>query len=178
MLTRRISVLAASILSLVAITAGGLSASPAEEEFAQAAHLTSIGAFEDSVPHWKKARALFKDAKDSAHQVEAAIHLASAYYALGQTRLAADTLVAAQNLVLPNDKKHLAEIKAALGAIYTLAVPSMKEHAHHGKMVSAGGYCRDNFEGEYRSRACSERSACRSDRPDEFGESLQLSGKA
>ncbi len=136
MLTRRTSVLAASILSLVAITAGGLWASPAEEEFAQAAHLTSIGAFEDSVPHWKKARALFKDAKDSAHQVEAAIRLASAYYALGQTRLAADTLVAAQNLVLPNDKKHLAEIKAALGAIYTLAVPSMKEHAHHGQMVA------------------------------------------
>ena len=130
-MNRRVCVLAASSLSLVVVATARLLASPAEEEFAQAAHLTSIGAFEDSVSHWKKAEALFEDAKDSGRQVDTAIRLASVYYALGQTRLASSTLTEAQDLVSPNDKKHLAEIKAALGAIYTLAAPPVKEHAHH-----------------------------------------------
>ena len=60
------------------------------------------------------------------------------YYALGQTRLASSTLTEAQDLVSPQDQKHLAEIKAALGAIYTLAVPSMKEHMLHGQMTEQG----------------------------------------
>ena len=137
-MNRRVCVLAASSLSLVVVAAARLWASPAEEEFAQAAHLTSIGAFEDSVGHWKKAETLFEQAKDSSRQVDAAIHLASAYYALGQTRLASDTLTEAQDLVSPKDKKHLAEIKAALGAIYTLAAPSMKEHTLHGQMAESG----------------------------------------
>ena len=85
--------------------------------------------------HWKKAETLFEQAKDSSRQVETAIHLASAYYALGQSRLASSTLMDAQDLVSPKDQKHLAEIKAALGAIYTLAAPAMKEHALHGKMA-------------------------------------------
>jgi CHAT domain-containing protein len=130
----RICLLAASGLSLVVIPAAELSASPAEEEYAQAAHLTSTGAFEDSVKHWKKAETLFEKDKDSSRQIEAAIHLASAYYALGQTRLASATLLDAQALVSSKDQKYLAEIKAALGAIYTLAVPTMKEHMHHGQM--------------------------------------------
>ena len=51
---------------------------------------------------------------------EARIHLAAAYQALGQTTLATETLVHAQELA-SGDQKHLAQIKAALGAIYTLA---------------------------------------------------------
>ena len=46
---RRLCILAASSLSFVVFTAGRSSAPSAEEEFEQAAHLTSIGAFEDSV---------------------------------------------------------------------------------------------------------------------------------
>jgi CHAT domain-containing protein len=133
-MNRRICLLAALSLSLVVITTVQLRASPAEDEFAEAAHLTSIGAFEDAIGHWKRAETLFEDAKDIPRQVDTAIRLASVYYALGQTRLASSALLAAQNLVLPKDEKHLAEIKAALGAIYTLAAPPMKEHMDHAQM--------------------------------------------
>jgi CHAT domain-containing protein len=134
-MNRRVCLFAASSLSLVLVAATRLSASPAEDEFAQAAHLTSIGAFEDSIGHWKRAETLFEEAKDIPRQVETAIQLASVYYALGQTRLASTTLTEAQSLVSSKDEKHLAEIKAALGAIYTLAAPSMKEHMAHGQMA-------------------------------------------
>ena len=132
---RRLCILAASSLSFVVFTAGRSSAPSAEEEFEQAAHLTSTGAFEDSVRHWKKAETLFEQAKDASRQVDAAIRLASVYYTLGQTRLASTTLTDAQDRVLAGDRKHLAEIKAALGAIYTLTAPAMKEHSMHGQMA-------------------------------------------
>ena len=131
----RVFVLAFAGLVLMAATAVRSWASPAEDEFAQAAHLTSIGAFEDSVAHWKKAEQLFEQAKDPSRQADTAIRLASAYYTLGQTRLALVTLGQAQDLVSPEDKKHLAEIKAALGGIYILAPPPMKDHAMHGQMA-------------------------------------------
>ena len=110
-------------------------ASSAEEEFAQAAQLNSIGAFEEALSHWKKAETLFEKEKNSSRQIETAIRLASTYYALGQTRLASSTLLEAQSLVSQKDREHLAEIKAGLGAIYTLAAPAMKEHSQHGQMA-------------------------------------------
>jgi CHAT domain-containing protein len=111
------------------------SASTAEEEFAEAAQLISNGAIEDSVAHWKKAELLFEGEKNSSRQIETEIRLASAYYALGQIRLALLRLEHAQDIVLPQDTKHLAEIKAALGAIYILSAPPMKEHAMHAGMA-------------------------------------------
>ncbi len=134
-MNRRICLLAVWSLSLVVGGAAQLWASSAEEEFTQAAQLNSTGAFEESVSHWKKAETLFKKEKDFSRQIETAIRLASTYYALGQTRLAASTLLEAQSLVSPKDPGHLAEIKAGLGAIYTLAAPAMKEHSQHGQMA-------------------------------------------
>src|SRR5262249_49900960 len=67
-------------------------------------------------------------------QVETEIHLAATYHALGQTRLAIDTLTHAQEIALPADLKHRSQIKAALGAIYTLATPATKEHTVHEHM--------------------------------------------
>ncbi len=103
---------------------GELRAATASEEFSEAARLAAAGAFADSVTHWKKAEALFEEAKNFPDQVETEIHLAAAYHALGQTRLATETLMRAQDLALLKDQKHLAQIKAGLGAIYILTLSS------------------------------------------------------
>ncbi|MEP6686469.1 MAG: hypothetical protein ABJB22_06815, partial [Verrucomicrobiota bacterium] len=113
---------------------GELRAAPADEEFSQATRLAAAGAFEDSVAHWKKAETLFEQAKNFAGQVETEIHLAAAYHALGQTRLATETFVRAQDLASLKDPKHLAQIKAGLGAIYILSSPPLKDHSLHGHM--------------------------------------------
>jgi tetratricopeptide (TPR) repeat protein len=125
------SLLAALIFFAVALS---VKASPADKEFASAERLTATGAFADSVGHWKKADKLFEQAKNSSGQVETEIRLAAAYHALGQTRLAVDTLTHAQEIAAPADLKHRAQIKAALGAIYTLAAPPVKEHTIHEHM--------------------------------------------
>lgn len=128
---------AALISSAVALTfsyTGELRASSADDEIAQAERCVSKGAFEDSVPHWKKAETLFEQAKNSSGQIEAEIHLAAAYHALGQTNLAAETLMRAQQLTSPTDLKHLAQIKAALGGIYILAAPLVEGHRDHAQM--------------------------------------------
>jgi CHAT domain-containing protein len=126
----------AALSSAVAlsVTFSQLRASSADDESAEAQRCASKGAFEDSVPHWKKAETLFEQAKNSSGQVDAQIHLAAAYYALGQINLAAETLMRAQEIASPTDLKHLAQIKAALGAIYTLATPMVKEHNLHVQM--------------------------------------------
>ena len=111
-----------------------LQATTAEDEFASAEHLAASGAFAESVAHWKKADTLFEKGKNPSEQVETEIHLAAAYYALGQTRLATDTLTHAQEIAPPADLKHRAQIKAALGAIYTLATPAAKDHSAHQHM--------------------------------------------
>src|SRR5438105_12364900 len=88
--------------------------SPAEEEFALAARFSATGAFEESIPRWKRAGALFEQAGNSSKQVETEIHLAAAYHALGQTNLAAETLTHALNFASSGDLKNRAQIKAAL----------------------------------------------------------------
>jgi len=132
-MNRAFAALASSAVALSLNIGSELRASSADDEFAEAQRLASKGAFEDSVAHWKKAEVLFEQAKNSSGQVEARIHLAAAYQALGQTTLATETLVRAQELA-SGDQKHLAQIKAALGAIYTLATPAMEDHAQHGQM--------------------------------------------
>jgi CHAT domain-containing protein len=126
--------LASSAVALTFTFNGELRASSADDEIAEAQRFAAKGAFEDSVAHWKKAESLFEQGKNSSGQVEAQIHLAAAYHALGQTNLAAATLMRAQDLASPAEQKHLAQIKAALGAIYTLAPPAMEDHSHHGQM--------------------------------------------
>jgi CHAT domain-containing protein len=123
--------LLAALLFFIFALSRSLQAGPAEQEFASAEHLSGAGAFEESVAHWKKADALFEKAKNSSGQVETEIRLAAAYYALGQTRLATETLMHAQEIASPTDLKHRAHIKAALGAIYTLAAPVTTEHSLH-----------------------------------------------
>ena len=125
------SLLAALIFFAVALS---VQASPADDEFASAEHLTSTGNFAESVAHWKKADKLFDQAKNFTAQVDTEIHLAAAYHALGQTRLAVDTLTHAEEIAGPADLKHRSQIKAALGAIYTLAAPGAKEHSVHEHM--------------------------------------------
>jgi CHAT domain-containing protein len=130
---RAFAALAWSAVALSFTIVSELRASSADDEIAEAQRLASKGAFEDSVAHWKKAETLFEQAKNSSGQVEARIHLAAAYHALGQTTLATETLMRAQELE-SGDQKHLAQIKAALGAIYTLAAPAMEDHSQHGHM--------------------------------------------
>ncbi len=127
--------LLAAVLFLLLVLSDKLPAATADEEFASAERLTTTGAFAESVVHWKKADALFENAKNSSGQIETEIHLAAAYYALGQTRLATEILAHAQEITSPADLKHRARIKAALGAIYTLAAPAAKEHAAHDHMA-------------------------------------------
>ena len=119
-------ILRPALIFLIFALIGKAQASPAEDEFASAEHLAATGNFADSVVHWKKADTLFEKAKNPSGQVETEIHLAAAYYALGQTRVATDTLTHAQEIAPPGDLKHRAQIKAALGAIYTLATPAGK----------------------------------------------------
>ncbi len=126
--------LLSALIFLIFGLSGKLQASPADDEFASAEHLTATGAFAESVAHWKKADTLFEKAKNPSGQVETEIHLAGAYYALGQTRVATDTLTHAQEIAPPGDLKHRAQIKAALGAIYTLAIPAAKNHSVHEHM--------------------------------------------
>jgi CHAT domain-containing protein len=123
-----------ALLFLLFVLSAKLQAAPADQEFALAERLTANGAFAESVAHWKKADALFEKAKDSSHQIEAKIRLAAVYYALGQTRLASETLAHAQAITRPTDLKDRARIKAALGAIYTLASPGPEQHAPHEHM--------------------------------------------
>jgi CHAT domain-containing protein len=127
--------LRSALIFLIFALSGKLQATPADDEFASAEHLTATGAFAESVAHWKKADTLFKQAKNSSGQVETEIHLAAAYHALGQTRLATETLTHAQEIASPTDLKHRAQIKAALGAIYILATPGAKEHSLHEHML-------------------------------------------
>ena len=126
--------LLAALLFLSFALSGTLQAATAEDEFAWSEHLASTGNFAESVAHWKKADALFEKAKNSSGQVETEIRLAAAYYALGQTRMATETLTHAQEIASPADLKHRAQIKAALGAIYILATPGAKEHSVHEHM--------------------------------------------
>lgn len=125
---RAFAAVASSAVALSFTIVSELRASSADDEIAEAQRLTSKGAFEDSVAHWKKAATSFEQAKNSSGQVEAQIQLAAAYYALGQTNLATETLIRAQELA-SGDQRHLAQIKAALGAIYTLAAPAMEDHS-------------------------------------------------
>ena len=131
---RVLAVLASSAVGLTFALTGQLRAASADEEMAEAQRFVSKGAFEDSVAHWKKAEGLFGQAKNSSGQVEAQVHLAAAYQALGQTNLAAATLMRAQKLAAAGDQKYLAQIKAALGAIYTFASPPIEDHSQHGHM--------------------------------------------
>jgi CHAT domain-containing protein len=135
--SRAFAALISGAFMLGLISAGGLAASPAEDEMAEAQRLAEKGAFEGAVNHWKKAEALFADAKNTSGQVDAQIQLAAAYHALGQTTMAIETLKRAQELA-SGDEKHLAQIKAALGAIYTLAPPAMEDHRQHGQMSNHG----------------------------------------
>ena len=129
-----VMILPAALISLIFAISGMLQAAPANEEFATAERLAATGAFEESVAHWKKADALFQQTKDSAGQIDTKIRLAASYHALGQTRLAIDTLTHAQQIAPPGDLKHHAKIKAALGAIYIFATPGAKEHTLHEHM--------------------------------------------
>src|SRR5262249_53766956 len=123
-----------ALLFLLFLLSGTLQAATADEEFALAEHLAATGAFAESVAHWKKADALFEKAQNSSGQIETEIHLAAAYHALGQTRLATETLERAQAITPPTDLKHRARIKAALGAIYALAPPRPREQGVHQHM--------------------------------------------
>ena len=122
------------VVLLIVALGSTAQATSADEEFTTAERLSATGNFAESVAHWKKADELFEKAKNISGQVETEIRLAAAYHALGQTRLAVDTLTHAQEIAAPADLKHRAQIKAALGGIYTLAVPPVKEHTIHQHM--------------------------------------------
>src|SRR2546421_7717014 len=116
-------------------TAALATGTPGASEFGEADRLASYGAFDESVAHWKKAEKLFEEAKNSAGQVEAEIHLAAAYHALGQTNLAIEILRRVEAAAAEKaDVKHVAAAKVALGAIYILSTPPMQMNMDHGAM--------------------------------------------
>jgi CHAT domain-containing protein len=115
---------------LIFAVTGTLAAASAEQELSSAKHLSAIGDFEQSIAHWTRAEAIFEQAKDSSGQIESEIGVAAAYYALGQIGRATETLIHAQAIASPGDLKHRAQIKAALGAIYTLAAPAHQTPFH------------------------------------------------
>jgi len=126
--------------------AGSVYASAADEEMLEATHLSAAGAFEDSVAHWKKAEALFEKSKNWAGQCEAELHLAAAYSSLGQARLASEVLVEAEHRAAESsDIRHLAAIKSALGAIYTLGSAPMQNHGGHMQMVEDENLAESNL---------------------------------
>jgi CHAT domain-containing protein len=129
------------------ITIGArLWASPADEEFAEASRLATSGAFEDSVAHWRKAEASFEKAKNWSGECEAEIHLAAAYNALGQTRLASEVLTQAEHGAAErSDTRHLAAIKSALGAIYILGSAPMQNHSDHMQMAGDENLAESNL---------------------------------
>jgi len=100
---RVLALLASSAVGLTFAVSGQLRAALADDEMAEAQRFVSRGAFEDSVAHWKKAEGLFGQAKNSSGQIEADVHLVAAYQALGQTNLAAATLMRAQKLTAAGD---------------------------------------------------------------------------
>jgi CHAT domain-containing protein len=107
--------------ALIFIGVAPLRAIPADDEFAEADRLFDRGMFEESVTHWKTAADVFEKTKDVSRWLETELHLAAAFHAMGRSNLAVQTLTQAQERALQNqDKKHLAAIKAALGAIYIL----------------------------------------------------------
>ena len=63
MLDRVLAIAVAQFVLAMAIC-GELQAATADEEFSEATRLTAAGAFADSVAHWKKAEALFEEAKN------------------------------------------------------------------------------------------------------------------
>ena len=95
------------------------------------------------------------------------------YHALGQTRLATETLTHAQAIASPADLKHRAQIKAALGAIYTLASPAAKEHSLHAAIAGHEDMAEMLLK-EGIKLARGEGPTGRSCRSEQFGKSLQL----
>ena len=118
-----------ALLFLSFALSGNLQAATAKDEYTSAERLAATGAFAESAAHWKKADELFEKGKNISGQIEAEIHLAAAYHALGQTRLATETLAHAEAITPSADLKHRARIKAALGGIYIFAAPGAKEHS-------------------------------------------------
>lgn len=91
----------------------------AETEMVDGGLAFHSGAFEDAVAHWERAVALYQQAKDSAGQIDAAIHLAAARQSLGQTPLAIEELTKAVTLAEAlKERSWIVQAKSNLGTAY------------------------------------------------------------
>ena len=99
--------------------AGGARPS-AETEMVEGALAFQKGAFEDAVAHWQRASGLYQQAKASAGQIDAAIHLAAARQSLGQTSLAIEELIRAVALAEAlGDRSWMIQARSNLGTAYS-----------------------------------------------------------
>ena len=123
---------ASTAIALSSITLSTLAAPLGDAELREAQRLQAKGAFEESAVQARHAIVLFEKEKNVPGQIDAQICLAAVYHGLGQTRLATEILTRTQDLAA-GDKKRLAHIEVALGAIYILSAP-MEDHSHHAEM--------------------------------------------
>lgn len=84
-----------------------------------AAGAFSQGSFSEAAAAWKEAATLFGKSRQPARQADALFNLGQAYHALGQRRLAKESLE--QSLDLATTAEQRVRAKAALGAVSTFS---------------------------------------------------------
>ena len=112
---RLIAVLVASSLSL----AHARAVDSADARMDEGARAFARGAFGEAAASWKDAAALSGKAGQPARRADALLNLGQAYHALGQRRLAMESLEEA--LTLAEAPERQLKIKAALGALCTFS---------------------------------------------------------
>jgi len=112
----------------------------AQSSAADAQALVDKGDFAGSLPKWKQALDDFSKAKNVSGQLQVAIRLANAYQALGQDRLALETLQNVKSLSADaGDTKTDALIQTSLGALLTLSTDPDDAEACLVKGMSLAG---------------------------------------
>ncbi len=106
-----------AVLKFLLATSGAVDSG--ETRMDEGAKAFARGAFAAATVAWKEAAALNEKAKQPERQADALLNLGQAYHALGQRRLASESLEHA--LTLTKDPERDMKIKAALGAVYAFS---------------------------------------------------------
>jgi len=89
---------------------------------AEAGKSVAHGAFDAAIDNWKAAENAWRKTGDQGEQIDALINLASAYHALGQQKLAVESLGKAMELASTmKDSARSAAVYSSLGAVQTLS---------------------------------------------------------
>ena len=103
------------LLYLLFLHGHALAIDPAEGRMEEGAREFGRGTLGEAAAAWKEAASLFAKAKLADRQADALLNLGQAYHALGQRRLAMESLE--QALTLTTTPGRQMRIKAALGAV-------------------------------------------------------------